>query len=53
MEKRIKFFWAAGFSDLPAINATVFTTFFQWMSKQLQNIEKPKLFIYERPLAVQ
>jgi hypothetical protein len=25
MEKRIKFFLAAWFSDLPAINATVFT----------------------------
>ena len=24
MEKRIKKFWAAGFFDLPAINATVF-----------------------------
>ena len=24
MEKQIKKFWAAGFSDLPAINATVF-----------------------------
>ena len=24
-EKRIKKFWAAGFSDLPAINATVFS----------------------------
>ena len=26
MEKRIKKFWSAGFSDLPAINATVFST---------------------------
>jgi len=25
MEKRINFFWSAGFSDLTAINATVFT----------------------------
>ena len=24
MKKRIKFFWSTGFSDLPAINATVF-----------------------------
>ena len=24
MEKRINFFWSAGFSDLPVINATVF-----------------------------
>ena len=31
MEKQIKDFWAAGFSDLPAINATVFSNalFFQ------------------------
>ena len=26
MEKRIQNFWAAGFSDLPAINATVFSS---------------------------
>ena len=25
MEKRVKKYWAAGFSDLPAINATVFS----------------------------
>ena len=25
MEKRINNFWSAGFSDLPAINATVFS----------------------------
>ena len=28
MEKRINNFWSAGFSDLPAINATVFSNFY-------------------------
>ena len=41
MEKRIKKIWAAGFSDLPAINATVFTSeyFFTQMSFLPQKVE--------------
>ena len=55
MEKWIKKFWAAGFSDLPAINATVvskvqaFSEHMNFMSTQMwgpiyteKNVPKPK-----------
>ena len=48
MEKRIKKFWAAGFFDLPAINATVFRN----LGCTNRNSSTPDLYVRTLGLAV-